>query len=364
MARIHHAMLPILILFLGACKNPNSSESYPGGKHTITDMAGRKVEVPDRITSVIGADMTVTLLANSLVPSEIIGRNTAPSDNEKKYIPSGFCNLPVIGVIFYGRSSLNTEQVIKLKPQILLCPIFKHTTAQYIADYESCGQKIGASVVMVNLDLEKLPETYLFLGKLLDKPKEAEVLAQYCRDLFKQDSAVRTKIKDTVTIYIAEDAAGLYTIPAKSTHSQVFEFAGLKNCASIDEAYGYNEISISMEQIITWNPDYIIVNQRGASNSETTANKDFYTTPSWKTLKAVKNKHILFVPAVPYNWIGRPPGINRLIGIRWLISSIYPQFALYNLKDEIRKYFGLFYHSQITDSQIDDILTHSYYVGK
>src|SRR5262245_26255781 len=42
------------------------------------------------------------------------------------------------------------------------------------------------------------------------------------------------------------------------------------------------------------------------------------------SVKAVQEKRIYLAPNLPDGWFDAPPGVNRLIGVRWLTSILYP----------------------------------------
>jgi iron complex transport system substrate-binding protein len=350
-----------LVVALTGCHSPSNPAQQAKKLMKITDMAGREVEVPESLQSVICADMTATYFMYALAPELLSGRNTKASGSESLIMNERFTNLPVVGVVFFGKSTFNIEAAKNLRPDILLCPLFKHTTAEYITDYENFGAKMGVPVVMVALDLEKLPEAYRFMGKLIHNGQKADELADYIQETLGLAASVRKQIRDTVSVYIAEGPRGLKTIPDGSTHSQVIRMSGVRNCAKLDEAYGFKEMSISFEQILSWKPDYILINDR--TNAEIGPNKitELLDDKTWQSLDAVKHNKILIVPTVPFNWIGRPPGINRLIGIRWLVSSLYPELAPLDMEKEVARFFSLFYHIQPSAEKIKEILAQTHY---
>lgn len=318
----------------------------------IMDMANRKVKIPKHISKVFCSDWTVTMMMYSLAPELLVGRNSKPSSLELSYVTPYFYNLPALGYIFNGKSSVNIEQLVAYAPDILLCPVFQHTSLRNIQEFEDFGAQFGIPVVMVNLDIEKLSETYDFLGKLLHKTKDAKNLAAYCRQTLLLADSVKNILKKPISIFIAEGKSGLHTIPKNSTHSQIFEKIGLCNVAEINDKFGYKDICINIEQIISWNPDYIIVNQRN-QNEHT---EGIQNNKMWCMLEAVKHHRIISVPNQPFNWVGRPPSINRLIGIQWLIATFYPTKTSINIKKEVNHFYKLFYHKTLTLEETTKLL--------
>lgn len=112
-------------------------------------------------------------------------------------------------------------------------------------------------------------------------------------------------------------------------------------------------IGVSMELILQWNPDIIITSDIPFYNS-------VYTNSKWQTINAVKNKEIYLVPQSPYNWFEGPPGANTILGIPWTAKVLYPdKFKDLNLKVLTKEFYSKYYHYDLTDLQVDNILNSS-----
>ena len=61
---------------------------------------------------------------------------------------------------------------------------------------------------------------------------------------------------------------------------------------------------------------------------------------------------IFGVPKAPFSWIDRPPGPNRILGMRWLAAELYPDYFDYQLEEDVRSFYKLFYHTDLTDEQL------------
>ena len=62
------------------------------------------------------------------------------------------------------------------------------------------------------------------------------------------------------------------------------------------------------------------------------------------------------VPLLPFPWVDFPPSVNRLIGLRWLGSVLYPDAFPGGVRDEARTFYGLFYHRPPDEQQLDSLL--------
>jgi len=111
-----------------------------------------------------------------------------------------------------------------------------------------------------------------------------------------------------------------------------------------------NEVDI--EQILDWNPDVILFSQ---SPYFETAKDD----PLWQAVSAIESGRYYDVPVGPYNWMGFPPGVQRLLGMMWMGKLLCGELADYDLYEETAQYFDLFYHSELTREQYDALTADS-----
>ena len=101
---------------------------------------------------------------------------------------------------------------------------------------------------------------------------------------------------------------------------------------------------VSLGQVLEWNPDAIVF---GPDSIGKTAAED----ASWASLDAVKSRRYYTVAGAPYNWIGRPPGPNRLLGLQWLGSVLYPQTFTYDMVAKTKEFYSLLYRHDLTDEE-------------
>src|SRR5262245_33021445 len=83
------------------------------------------------------------------------------------------------------------------------------------------------------------------------------------------------------------------------------------------------------------------------------------TDPLWASVKAVQDKRIYLAPNLHYGWFDAPPGVNRLIRVRWLTSILYPKQFPENLQATTRQFYKLFYQVELTDEQVAMLLTNA-----
>lgn len=319
------------------------------GTHQITDMAGRKVTIPTKVDKVISLSNNATIYVYTLAPDKLMGWSFTPKPEAKKYMDEKYFNLPVIGTT--ADKKIDYENIIKLKPDIIVC---SDEDAVYSPD--DIQKQLNIPVIKLDVSLEATDKVYTFLGECLGMQERAKKLADFSRNALDNIKAIIEKVPQDkrVKVYYAEGAAWLQTDIAKNVHTEVLDFAGGKNVADISEERTGSMAQVSMEQVLSWNPEVILV---GATAAKGDFYSQVYNDEVWGKIKAVKDKKVYKIPALPFNWFDRPPCSARIIGVEWLANLLYPEYAKIDLNMEMKTFYETFYNYKLTDLEIQDLLT-------
>lgn len=96
--KIMAVLIAVIVVVVALVAYTSYSSSIPGtGNTTITDMTGRAVHVPGEINKVLAVSPPSAELVYMLAPDKLGGWNFNLTSQEKKYMPSQYQNLPVIG---------------------------------------------------------------------------------------------------------------------------------------------------------------------------------------------------------------------------------------------------------------------------
>jgi hypothetical protein len=106
---------------------------------------------------------------------------------------------------------------------------------------------------------------------------------------------------------------------------------------------------VTREQIFGWNPEIIIAQQRSFYDA-------LQRSSTWRGLAAVRSRKVYLAPADPFGWIDDPPGVNRTIGLHWLLDLFYPDLSQQDLRAVARDFYQLFYGVQLTDRQVEALI--------
>ena len=315
----------------------------------ITDMAGRTMTVPLEIESVFSTGPAAAIYLYTLVPDKLLGWNYALNDIEKSIILEQYHDLPNFG----QGDAVNYEAVIAAGPTIALNVTSINDGSIDASD--ALAEQLGVPVVMVSSDLLDAPAVYRFMGELFGVEEQAEALAAYAEETFNAISSLDIPNEEKVRIYYGNGEDSLETAPAGSSHGQIIDLVNAVNVADLALGDG-SRVQISAEQLLAWDPDVIIVNgEPKADMTGSAAAEAILADPLFATLKAVQNGAVYGTPNAPFSWVDRPPGPNRIIGMRWLSGLIYPEYLDYDVDEAVREFFQLFYHVELTDEQLTQL---------
>ena len=319
----------------------------------ITDMAGRKVTVPaaENIESVFSAGPVAAIFLYMVAPDKLLGWNYELNDVEKSIILEKYQDLPNFGM----GDSVNYEAVIAANPTIAINSGKINDTM--VSDCDALSESLGIPVVAVDNELNNSAEAFRFMGELLGVEDHAEELAQYAEQVFTDINALSDIPEEKkVSVYFGNGEDSLETAPRGSQHAQILDAINAVNVADLELGDG-SRVQISAEQLLAWDPDVIVVNgEPKADKSGNSAAEDILSNPDYASLKAVQDQKVYGTPNAPFSWVDRPAGPNRLIGMRWFSALIYPEYIKCDINEEIHKFFDLFYHVDLSDEQLENVL--------
>lgn len=341
-----------------ATEEPTQSAEQDATQETaetreITDMAGRKVTVPtaENIESVFSAGPVAAIFLYMVVPDKLLGWNYELNDVEKSIILDKYQDLPNFGM----GDAVNYEAVIAANPTIAINS--GKINDAMVSDCDALSESLGIPVVAVDNELNNSAEAFRFMGELLGVEDHAEELAQYAEQVF-TDINVLSDIPEEkkVSVYFGNGEDSLETAPRGSQHAQILDAINAVNVADLELGDG-SRVQISAEQLLAWDPDVIVVNgEPKADKSGSSAAEDILSNPDYASLKAVEDQKVYGTPNAPFSWVDRPAGPNRLIGMRWFSALIYPEYIKCDINEEIHKFFDLFYHVDLSDEQLENVL--------
>jgi iron complex transport system substrate-binding protein len=313
----------------------------------VTDSAGRKVKVPERASRVFAAGPPASILLFALAPDAMIGWTTPFRPAERPFVPERYADLPALGRLTGRGNSANVETVIAAKPDL----VFDYGTVNptYVSLADRVQAQTGIPYLLIDGAFDRMDGAFALLGEILGRRKEAAEWARYATvTLAEVDSRVaRIPASRRPRVYYARGPRGLDTAMAGSINAETLDRLGARNVAADLGRGGLTQVSI--EQVLAWNPEVIVTVDPNFFNA-------VWRDPLWQRVAAVREGRVHLAPGVPFGWIDFPPSVNRLIGLRWLARTLYPDAFPEDLRPAVRDFFTRAYHQTPTDAQLDALL--------
>lgn len=319
------------------------------GTRIITDSAGREVEIPSEITKIAPSGPLAQIVLYTVSPDKLAGLAADFSDEAKLYIDEKYWGLPKFGQFYGKNASLNMEALIAEAPDVIIdIGEAKKTVKE---DMDALQEQLNIPVIFVEATLPTMADAYELLGDITGEKEQAGKLADYCRaEIGKADrNAAAIADADRKSVYFGLGDDGLHTNAKGSIHADVIDRIGAVNAADVEAVSSGGGSEVSFEQVLLWNPDLIIVDSQKLYDTLT-------ADPMWQELDAVKNGKIFKIPTAPYSYMSSPPSVNRMIGIEWLGSLVYPEIYTSDIREEVKDFYQLFYHIDVTDEKLEAIL--------
>ena len=331
-------LLLIAALSLTACAQSDT--------RIFTDSTGREVTVDQEISKIAVTGPLGQIVVFAIAPDMLVGIPGAWNPTAKAYLDEQYYNLPVLGQLYGGKGDLNLEELLKAAPQVVID--IGEPKGSIAEDMDALTEQTGIPFVHISAYLESMDETYTMLGELLGLEEEAGVLAETCERIYSRAVEMMQGVEKVNMLYVTGEN-GLNVLANGGYHSGVIDMMA-NNVAVVENVSSKgtgNEVD--MEQILIWNPDVIVFSENSIYD---TVGDD----PVWQSVSAIESGRYYEVPFGPYNWIGQPPAVQRLLGMMWLGKLLYPQAADYDLYDEVAQYYQLFYHCDLTREQYDALM--------
>ena len=329
----------ILLAFLAS--------ALPVAARSITDAAGRVVEIPDKVERVLAAGPPASVLVYVLAPEKLVGWVREPKAEEKAFLLPAVRDLPVFGQLTGKGGTANIEAVLAAKPDVIIDAGTVNPTYASLAD--KVQAQTGIPYILVDGAFARSGAMLRETGAILGVEARAETLAAYADEKLAalEEGLAGIPAEKRPSVYYGRGAEGLETGLSGSINMELLEAVGARNVAAAAGKGGLTEVSL--EQILSWRPDVIFAASPKFA-------KAVRTDPLWAGLEAVKAGRIHVAPAMPFGWIDSPPGVNRLIGVAWLEHMLYPEAFPVALDDEVKAFFKLFYQVELNSEELETLL--------
>ena len=344
----------VMTLSLAACGNQantpaDDSADAPAETRVFTDSTGREVTVPTQIDKVAVSGPLAQIVLFALCPDKLVGVANEWDESAQQFLDEKYYNLPLLGQLYGGKGELNLETLLASEAQVVID--VGEAKSTIVEDMDALQEQTGIPFVHIDAKLASMDETYTMLGDLLGMTDEAKALADYCRGSYDTVKAAVDGVEKVNLLYITGDA-GLNVIAQGSFHAEVIDMLS-NNLAVVDEPSSKGSGNeVDLEQILSWNPDVILF---APGSIYSTVGED----ADWQSITAIQNGAYYEVPMGPYNWMGFPPSVQRLLGMQWMAKVLYPDAVDYDMYQVASEYFQMFYHCDLSQEQYNALVANS-----
>lgn len=317
-------MKKLISLFLALCMV--LSLAVVVSAEELTDHAGRTVTVeaePERIVS--GYYISSSALIALGLQDKMVGIE-AKANKRPIYSLSApeLIDLPNVGTA----KEFDLEGCIALNPDLVVLPIKLKAAAETL-------EAMGIPVLLVSPESqEELEDMITLLGAAAGAAEQAEALLAFAaaqRDMLSEalDGA------ELPTVYLAGNSALLSTAgDAMYQSGMIAQAGGVNVAAEIEDNYW---VDVSYEQLLTWDPDYILL----ASDASYTV-EDVLADPNLAECSAVKNGNVIRMPGDAEAWDSPVP--SGILGSVWLASALHADRVTAEVRDAvIAEFYETFY---------------------
>lgn len=319
-------------------KNANSKELV-----VFTDDLGRKVKIPKKIKKVSCSGLVSQTVLYPLAKDKLISvSNKKFFTSNKKFFDKKFLKLKETGSIFQHGKKLNSEKIMRIKPDIIID--IGDSDKNMAKELDKISRKIKIPIINLKGNINSYKRLYKILGKILNEEKKAKKLADFADEAYKISKKIPENKKKNVLLIRSMSNKALVT--KGSLFSEVVDLI----CNNVCETNMFsknNFVQFNLEQIVKYNPEVIFF-----------LNEEDYNSVL-KNKKIFKNKKCYKVPSLCYNFLSFPPSINRLAGLYWSMDLLYKD-ELNKLgidaKKKIKEFYKLFLDYELSDKEYKEII--------
>jgi len=228
-------------------------------------MSGRSVTIPDRIEKAVALSPPATYMLYSIAPDTLAGLNFPLRGDETKYTVERFKKIPVFGGLVGEGRALNLEVLLKIKPDVAFIWERGNSFDAMNSEYERVLRKLGIPAVFMRMDaIHDYPAALLFMGDVLNRRDRAARLNRYALGVLQRVERALAALPPgrKVSVYYAEGLDGLATEGEGSMHSELIPLSGGRNVCRLKPASPMGQEKISMEQLLLYNPEVILVKEK------------------------------------------------------------------------------------------------------
>lgn len=316
--------LIITTLFSGCAGKPAENNGDDSGvsegasfPYTFTDSVGNEITLekkPEKVAVLFSSYADIWLTAGGEV-SITVGDS----------IERGFCDDSVLLVDSGAGMSIDMELLTSYEPDFVI------GSADMSAQLETCEKLNSLGIPSAAFQVESLDDYLAMLKICTDITGNNEAYETYGTNVKAETDALLSKVseyaaglEEPVSVLFIRAGSGDSATKAKTAENH---FVGMMlselKTVNIADSAGILSDHLSLEHIVTNQPDIILLVPQGDEEAAKSYIEDLFSKSGWRDLDAVASGNYYFLPKDLFHY---KPNKNWTESYEYLIDLIYPEF--------------------------------------
>lgn len=338
-----------LLLFLAACASTNGNVELEvdENSHIVIDSVDRQVVLPKEINRV-GVTFAATghMIAILGEGDKIVTVNNGLK-RDKLLIELVPRVLEVPGVKQGGK--INFEELARMKPEVVLIDLGTYSDDGQVKKLE----QLDIPFLVVNYDtIEEQMKAIEMMGIVVGAEETAKKYLDYYNEtlVFLAERVGNLPDDEKRRVYHAVNEATRTSVPGTTSYEFLEHVGAINVAADVDMKNVENNHYVSLEQILEWNPEVILVNEDGVEEY-------ILMKEQWKNIDAVINEEVYLLPNGLTRW-GHPNSVESPIALLYIAKLLYEDaFQDVDIEKEIYDFYHTYFSAELTDEQISEIIS-------
>lgn len=319
----------------GSAGSASASQSAPASTITLTDQAGRQVELAAPAETLVSCYYVTTYATMALGISDRVVGLEKKADTRPIYAMAApdLLEKEQVGTM----KELDLEAVAALEPDLVVMP-------KKLMDYAAPLEELDIPVLVVNPEShEALTGMLALLGQACGVEDRAQALTDY----YEEQLARVAQLVDGLerpTVYMGGNSSYLTAAPGDMYQSSLIEAAGGVNAAG-DLTGGY-WTEVSYESILAMAPQVILI----PAGADYTA-QDILADPQLAAVPAVQSGAVYEMPSGIEEWDSPIP--SGILGTLWMTSVLHGNaYPFDTFAADVQDFYKTFYGFEIDPALI------------
>ncbi len=344
-----------LSLILAAC---GGAAAPAADTHTVTDHLGNQVEVPTDIQRIAVCDIVPLPSVLSVFfdsAEKIVGMSPVSMSAAKNSLLSElYPEILNADTGWITGNEVNVEELMVLQPDV----VFYNAASKDLGDkLRSAG--FAALAVSVNKweydTIETLKNWVSLLSEVFPGNTKVDTVNAYSDQVYQLVQERVAELPEgerkTALFLYKYDETTLLTSGARFFGQYWAEASGMINVAG--ELTTDNSVEVSMEQVLSWDPELVFLTNFTAAQPEDILNSTIGSY-DWSPITAVTQGQVYKMPLGMYR--SYTPGVDTPVTLLWFAKTAYPDlFTDIDITQETVKYYQEVFGITLTDAQAEMI---------